>query len=333
MRLSDRYFISLLPPSKCPACGSKTEYDDAKNRKETSVPKMSDSTEPQPEGEKKNVPGAVLRCTGPALLCPPRAIAHLQHAFSRDALDISGLSEARSQQLMDAGLLRKPSDIFMIAIDEQKQKEIAELKGWGRKSAENLAAATKRVTRKGIPLSRFIYSLGIRYCGIQSSTLLAAVYGTAKNFLHDVYAAAKIVNNATSVPDDLKKTLPRLRVDNAETKNIGPAIIGSLLEFAQEKSMVNEARLLESMIYVRDDTTHTQSTKDDKSSDAGPFGGLSVVFTGSIENMSREEAQSLAREMGARSTPSILTRSTDLLVEGAKGGSKVQRAEVCAMPS
>jgi DNA ligase (NAD+) len=334
MRLGDRHYISLLPPSKCPACGSKTEYDEVKKKKEAGASNtLSDANDPKKEGEKKIVPGAVLRCTGPALLCPPRAIAHLQNAFSRDALDISGLSEARCQQLMDAGLLRRPSDIFIIAADEKKQEEIAELKGWGKKSADNLAAAAKRVSRQGVSLSRFIYSLGIRYCGIQSSTLLAAIYGTAKDFLHDVYAAAKVVSKTTSVPEDLKKTFPRLKVDTAETKKIGPAIIGSLLEFAKEKSMVEEARLLESMIHVHDDPTRTQNTKGDTRSDAGPFEGLSVVFTGTIENMSREEAQSLARKMGARSTPSILTRSTDLLVEGAKGGSKVQRAEVRVMMS
>ena len=101
INLSEISFISLMPPTRCPACGSSTTYD-------------------RKVDEKTNNSGQVLRCTGSQLACKPRAVAWLSHAFSRDAIDISGLSEAKITQLINEGILREPSDLFRVCTDEGK---------------------------------------------------------------------------------------------------------------------------------------------------------------------------------------------------------------------
>jgi DNA ligase (NAD+) len=307
-------FISLDTPTTCPACGSETIVDiDSK----TSAQGNGNATE-----------GQILRCGGPQLLCPPRAVAALSHAYSRDAFDLTGLSEARIMQLMNADLLKIPSDVFSLANDQAKLDTISELDGWGPKSAQNVARVANRVASDGVSLSRFIYSLSIRYVGVHSSALLAAVYGNVDTFLNDVERAAKI-GNGTGVEDNEQDSFAVLREETEATKGIGPVLLSSLEAFAMEKDLVKAARELARMVRVIDDTSQAllQSYDDDAApSEAKPLFGMSVVFTGAMADLSRSEAKKLAVKMGAKSTPGTISKTTSLVVAGAKAGKKIDQA-------
>jgi DNA ligase (NAD+) len=287
--------ISLALPTTCPACGSKVLVD------------MSESS---------NKTDQVVRCSGPQLFCPPRAVSALQHAFSRDALDVSGLSDARIQSLMDATFLHLPCDIF--SLDAEKVESIAQLDGWGEKSARNLVTAANRVATQGVSLSRFIFSLGIRFSGVHSSSLIAGLYGTVDAFLSDVETARNQDSTSFAV----------LRNKNESTKGIGPSLLAGLVAFSQEKELVEAARQLANKVVVHRDDTLLDSTSGNSgvSADGKPLFGLSVVFTGSVPGLSRSAAQEKAKQMGAKSTPSTVSKSVDLVVYGNNGGKKLKDA-------
>jgi NAD-dependent DNA ligase len=301
-------YISLTLPTKCPACGSDVVV----------------------EGNKSNAAsvGQVLRCGGPPLLCPPRAVAALRHAYARDAFDIAGLSEARIQQLMENGLLRIPADIFEIANDADKLTELSELDGWGPKSAQNVATVAKRVANNGVSLSRFIYSLGIRLCGSRASAQLAGLYGTVKAFLADVDEVSRLANKGQH--DDIPLlTFSRLLEECDATKGIGPTLVEALRDFSAQQVLVAAAHQLADSVRVIDDTSLTaieEETGASEPSACKPLAGLSVVFTGSISKLSRSEAQKLAIQMGAKSTPSTISKSTGLVVSGGREGKKKEQA-------
>lgn len=288
--------ISLEAPTSCPACGS-------------GVIAERESTADDDRG-------FVLRCGGPALLCPPRAVMALSHAFSRDALDVTGFSESRIEQLMDAGLLKVPSDLFVRP--HNFTETVAGLNSWGQKSAQNLVLAADKVAKEGVDLTRFIYSLNIRFVGIHTSALLAGLYGSVETFLSDIEEARK--SNETEAFDILRE-------DNEATKGIGPAVINALISFSREEGLVEAARALAMSIKVHD--VATANSYQPTSSDVSdlPFAGWNVVFTGSIADMSRTKAQEMAKLMGAKSTPGTVSKSTDLVVAGEKGGKKLVQAQ------
>lgn len=312
---SDDDYISLAMPSRCPACGSAIVVDN-KNKNETS------------SGESV---GQILRCGGPPLLCPPRAVAALQHAYSRDALDVTGLSDAKIQQLMDAGFLRMPSDVFAIANDAAKLLEIANLDGWGIKSVNNLASVAKQVANDGVTLRRFIFALGIRFVGVHSSAQIATLYGNVDAFLSDIEEAASLKSTTTTSDDEKgRETFFRLREDSEVTKGIGPVLLASLCDFASEKALVAAASHLAKCIKVLDESSQiTNENSNDRiaSTATKPLSGLSVVFTGSIADLSRSAAQKLAKDMGAKSTPSTVSKTTGMVVSGEGGGKKREQAE------
>jgi NAD-dependent DNA ligase len=309
--------IPIEIPSHCPACGSVAINEYNKNNTSSSSTTV----------------GTVTRCSGPSLLCPPRAIAALQHAFSRDALDITGLSEARIEQLIENGSLHVPSDLFDLVNNEEKVKEIAKLSGWGPKSIQNLINVVQRVAKDGVSLSRFIYSLGIRGSGAHSSALIAAVYGTIDLFLSDLNDAA-IMSHSTkpdknTLSDSTYTGFARLQEDNECTKGIGPILIAALHEYAKVDVLVDATRRLAKCIKVLpEESTASLDMKTDttKISTGKPFSGQSVVFTGSISDLSRTEAQKLAKELGAKSTPASVSKSTGIVVSGEAGGKKLIQA-------
>ncbi|GAX17277.1 DNA ligase (NAD+) [Fistulifera solaris] len=289
--------ISLEAPTSCPACGSIVVAER--------------------ESTGNDDRGFVLRCGGPALLCPPRAVMALSHAFSRDALDVTGLSQNRIEQLMEAGLLKVPSDLFVRS--DNFTETVAALNSWGPKSAQNLVATASKIANAGVDLSRFIYSLNIRFVGIHSSTLLAGLYGSVESFLSDIEKVSK---------SDEDECFTILREDNEATKGIGPAVINALLCFGREEELVRAARALSRAINVHDasSTLTPLPTPGNLTTDL-PFAGWSVVFTGSMPDMSRTKAQEMAKSLGAKSTPGSVSKSTNLVVAGDKGGKKFEQAQ------
>jgi len=299
---TDREMISLEAPQKCPACGSPVIVDETTS---TGV-------------------GQVLRCGGPPLLCPPRAVTSLAHAFSRDAMDVTGLSEARIQQLMDAGILRLPSDLFKLSTEGWEQ--IQELPGWGPKSCRNLRTTAERVATTGVSLSRFIYSLGIRHVGKGSSELVASCYLRKDDFLEALDKASKDLE----VADDESIHQPFSALQGQ--LGIGPVMIQSLSNFSKSQELLEAAKELGQVVRVIDEeNTSLEQSKSVTSAMPSrvdlPWKGLRVVFTGSIPDYSRSEAQNLAKRLGAKATPGSVSKSTDLVIFGDKGGKKLDQAD------
>ncbi len=304
-------FISLETPSNCPACGAATFFDE--NSSSTNGNETLDTV------NATSTTGQVLRCGGPQLLCPPRAIGALAHAYSREALDIHGLSEGRLQQLMDASMIKVPVDLFRILDPDSDMKDgISKLPFWGDKSTKNLVGAVQTVATNGVSLSKFIYSLGIRHVGVHSAKLISSAYGSVTKFLDDVEKV-----HGSDTPFSI------LTGDEVSegVKGIGPVIIESMTKFSLNKELVAAAKELSEKVPVHDEVVKSLSSTE--SGIVKPFDGKSVVFTGSLpDNMTRSNAQRLAVEvLGAKSTPSTISQSTGIVIEGSGGGKKASEAK------
>jgi len=240
---------------------------------------------------------AVRRCTG-GLICEAQTVERLIHFCSRRAFDIDGMGEKTVVEFHAAGWLKSPGDIFRLP---RHESEIANREGWGELSASNLTRAI--ASRRRIGLARFIFALGIRRIGESNAKLLARHYASFANW------RAQMIE-ATTVGSDARLALGSI-------VGIGEAIAEELTEF------FGETRNLA----VLDDLLG-ELTVEDAEAASGADGALSgkiVVFTGTLETMTRPEAKSRAEALGARVTDSV-SKKTDLVVVGADAGSKAKKA-------
>ena len=244
-------------------------------------------------------PGEVVRrCTG-GLTCPDQLVERLIHFVSRLAFDIDGLGDKSIREFFELGWLKSPADIFRLPA---RETEIAALEGWGALSAQNLVRAIE--LRRRIPLGRFIYALGIRRIGEANAKLLARHYGSFTHWRTQMLAA-------TTIGSEERSTLGSII-------GIGPAIAEELAEFFMEPR--NRATLdeLAGLLTIEDEAA--PETAGDSE-----IAGKVVVFTGSLETMTRPEAKARAEALGAKVTDSV-SKKTDLVVLGADAGSKARRA-------
>jgi DNA ligase (NAD+) len=242
------------------------------------------------------------RCTG-GLYCEAQAVERLRHFVSRDAFDIDGLGEKHLEAFFAAGLVKDPADIFALEHrDAQRNRRLAQWEGWGDKSAENLFAAIRR--RRKIPLDRFIYALGIPQVGQATARLLAQHYGSYKDWRNGMMAARDRDSEAFA------------ELTNIES--IGPAVADDLIGFFNEahnlKILDRLHELLEIADFERADTANS------------PIAGQTIVFTGTLERMTRSEAKAKAQALGAKVAGSV-SKKTDLVVAGPGAGSKLKDAE------
>ncbi len=238
----------------------------------------------------------VRRCTG-GLTCPAQTEERLIHFVSRPAFDIDGLGEKSIREFHAEGLVRSPADIFRLPAHEAA---IAQREGWGELSARNLSAAIR--ARQTIPLARFIYALGIRRIGEANAKLLARHYVTFANWREQMRAAATIGSEARS---DLNNII-----------RIGPAIADELIEFMAEPRNLAVLDDLAALLTIEDAA---------QAADSGALAGKIIVFTGTLETMTRPEAKARAEALGARVTDSV-SKKTDLVVLGSDAGSKARKA-------
>ncbi len=239
---------------------------------------------------------AARRCSG-GLICPAQVVERLKHFVSRNAFDLEGLGAKHIAAFRDDGLLHSPADIFRLG---EKAGDIAEREGWGAQSVENLLAAVE--VRRTIPLERFIYALGIRQVGQATSRLLAREYVSLARWRA---AMAALAGNDEEVRADLEN------IDG-----IGPSMASDLAAFFAEPHNVEVLNTLEGELTVADFTApETES----------PLSGKTVVFTGTLEGMSRGEAKSRAESLGARVAGSV-SKKTDYVVAGPGAGSKAKKA-------
>lgn len=245
---------------------------------------------------------AVRRCTG-GLICPAQAVEKMKHFVSRGAFDIDGLGAKQVEQFYLDGWIKEPSDIFRL--EENYSNGLQQLKnkeGWGEKSAQKLFAAIN--DRRLIALDRFLFSLGIRHVGEAAAKLLARHYLSWEKLSTALDRARERTGDDW---DDL------LSIDG-----FGEVMAASLVHaFAQESERSSIERLV-SQLTIED--AEAPETSD------SPVAGKTIVFTGSLEKMSRSEAKAQAERLGAKVSGSV-SGKTDLLVAGPGAGSKEKKAQ------
>jgi DNA ligase (NAD+) len=238
------------------------------------------------------------RCTG-GLICPAQAVERLKHFVSRNAFDIEGLGGRSIEEFWKDGLIKTPVDIFKL---KDSRAALEGREGWGDKSIENLFAALDE--KLNIPLDRFIYALGIRQVGQATARLMAKQYGAL-----DKWQAA--MSDAHDEESEAYQDL--VNIDG-----IGPSAAKDLVEF------ISESHNRDVLDDFKDILTVEPFVAPDESS--SPVAGKTVVFTGALETMSRNEAKARAETLGAKVAGSVSTK-TDYVIAGPGAGSKAKKAE------
>ena len=243
----------------------------------------------------------VKRCTG-GLICPAQAVERLRHFVSRNAFDIEGLGEKQIQAFWDAGLVRQPGDVFRLqAQDGATGTKLEEREGWGKTSAAKLFAAI--AARRAIEFHRFLFGLGIRHVGEATAKMLARAYGTPEAFLTAMEKAKDREGEAYA--------------DLLAHEGVGDTLAGAVVDFFAEphnRAVVDD---LVTQLEIQPATAVRSDTS---------VAGKTVVFTGSLETMSRDEAKAQAEALGAKVAGSVSAK-TDYVVAGADAGSKLKKAK------
>jgi len=243
--------------------------------------------------------GAVARCTG-EFACPYQAVEHLKHFVSRRAFDIDGLGEKQIELFYEQGWIKEPADIF--TLEERNDKiRLQEVEGFGETSVRNLFAAI--AARREISLERFIYALGIRHVGETTAAALARGYGTWKAFLDACLKLAK-------GDEDTKQEMDAL-------DQIGGTVIESLHDYFREAHNRRRIERLAEQVTIRE----AEKPRGDSA-----IAGKTVVFTGALERMTRDEAKASAERLGAKVSGSV-SKKTDYVVAGPGAGSKLADAK------
>lgn len=246
---------------------------------------------------------AVRRCTG-GLICRAQAVERLKHFVSRDAFDIEGLGDKQIQAFWEEGLVKQPADIFTLADrDAAADSKLADREGWGETSARNLFNAI--AARREISLGRFVNALGIRHIGQTNAQILARNYGSLDALLVGLRDAADQTGEAW---EEL------LNVDG-----IGEIVARAVVEFfAEAHNLEAIAALTEAGVEVQDEAA--------PQTDGSIVAGKTLVFTGTLEIMTRSEAKARAESLGAKVAGSV-SKKTDLVIAGPGAGSKLKKAE------
>ncbi|NCU12532.1 MAG: NAD-dependent DNA ligase LigA [Sphingomonadaceae bacterium] len=237
-----------------------------------------------------------VRCTG-GLICPAQRTERLKHFVSRAALDIEGLGEKTIDEFFALGWLESPADIFRL---RKRRSEILEREGWKEKSVDNLLAAIE--AKRAPDAARLLFGLGIRHVG--------AV--TARDLLKRFETLARLRDVAQAAQEGDAEALAELTAIDG----IGPAVTEALGDFFHEPHNV---AVWEDLLCEVTPPPYVVETRD------SAVAGKTVVFTGALETMSRDEAKAQAERLGARAAGSVSAR-TDLVVAGPGAGSKLKKA-------
>jgi DNA ligase (NAD+) len=233
-----------------------------------------------------------VRCTG-GLICPAQRVERLKHFVSRAALDIEGLGEKTIQEFFELGWLESPADIFRL---RRRRSDILAREGWQEKSVDNLLAAIE--TKRQPDAARLLFALGIRHIG--------AV--TARELMKSFATLSRLRAIATSAEANVELT---------QINGIGAAVVEALQDFFHEPHNVAVWDDLLSEVSPPDYVVESRASK---------VTGKTIVFTGALETMSRDEAKSQAEALGAKAAGSVSAK-TDLVVAGPGAGSKLKKAQ------
>jgi DNA ligase (NAD+) len=235
--------------------------------------------------------GKYVSC--PNLECPPQVVGRTLILAGRGAFEVEGIGEKQILQLREAGLLDSPADLFHLDRDPGVRERLLELERWGEKSVDNLFAELARA--REVPLARFLVGLAIPEVGPATARLLARHFGTL----------------------DALREAPAEELERID--GIGPEVARVVVEwFALPASAALVERLLAGGVAI--------AAAPGPSGGGGALDGKSVVFTGTLESMTRAEAKQLVEDHGGRVASSVSAR-TDYLVVGGKPGSKARKAE------
>lgn len=272
-------------PKVCPVCGSHAVRE---------------------RNEKTGKLDSVTRCTG-GFVCRAQAVEHLKHFVSRNAFDIEGLGSKQVDFFFEADdpalMIKTAPDIFTL---EKRQNgslltKLENIDGFGKVSVRKLYDAIN--DRREIALHRLIYALGIRHVGETTAKLLARSYGSYAAFAEAMKTASDITSEAWS--------------DLNTIDGIGEVVARAIVEFYKEpRNMDVVSRLLDEV---------TPQDAEAPVASSSPVAGKTVVFTGSLEKMTRDEAKAMAERLGAKVAGSV-SKKTDLLVAGPGAGSKLEKA-------
>jgi DNA ligase (NAD+) len=243
--------------------------------------------------------GARARCTG-EFACPYQKIEHLKLFASRRAFDIEGLGEKQIEFFFEKEWVTEPADIFTLEARNAKLK-LEEIEGYGATSVRNLFSAIEE--RRRIALERFIFALGMRHVGETTALALARGYGSWKAFHDACFKVAKDDEDAIAEMDALDQ--------------IGDTVIASIKAYFGESHNRGIVERLTKEVTILD-------AERPKSNSA--IAGKTVVFTGALEKMTRDEAKAMAERLGAKAAGSV-SKKTDYVVAGPGAGSKLAEAK------
>jgi DNA ligase (NAD+) len=272
-------------PSRCPICDSHAVREDD---------------------------GVVTRCTG-GLICPAQAVERIRHFVSRNAFDIEGLGEKQVEFFFraedEALRVRTPADIFTLKERQSRSalKKLENIEGFGPVSVGKLFAAIDE--RREISLSRFLYALGIRHVGETNAKRFARHYGSFAAFAADAASAI--------LPVDKKDRGNEAWQAMNDIDGIGAVVAEAVVEFFAEAHNTEALTALLAEVTVLDEVAVVDTSS--------PVAGKTVVFTGTLEQMTRDEAKAMAEALGAKVSGSV-SKKTDLVVAGPGAGSKLKQA-------
>jgi DNA ligase (NAD+) len=232
-----------------------------------------------------------VRCTG-GLICPAQRIERLKHFVSRGAMDIDGLGEKSIVEFVELGWLTGPADIFRL---KDHRGELTGREGWKEKSVDNLLSAIE--ARKGFDPARFLFGLGIRHVGIVTAKDLLKCFGTVEK----LEAAARGAD---------------AQAELSAVEGVGPVVAEALVDFFHEPHNREE---LADLLELARPAAFVSTARETE------WTGKTIVFTGTLETMSRDEAKAQAERLGARAAGSVSAK-TDLVVAGPGAGSKLKKA-------
>jgi len=242
----------------------------------------------------------VRRCTG-GLVCPAQVIERLKHFVSRNAFDIEGLGEKQIAQFYADGLIKTAADIFTLQERDAKSlKRLKDREGYGETSARNLFEAIE--ARRRIALNRFIFALGIRHVGETNARRAARAFGTFEAF-------RTIASKAAEGSDE--------RDELTNVEGFGPVVAEAIADFFAEP---HNQQVLDALLQ------HVTPEPMEAIATTSPVAGKTIVFTGALEHMTRDEAKAQAERLGAKVAGSV-SKKTDLVVAGPGAGSKLTKAE------
>ena len=244
--------------------------------------------------------GSRARCTG-EFACPFQKVEHLRLFVSRRAFDIDGLGEKQLQYFFDEGWVKEPADIFTLSKRNSKLK-LEEIEGYGETSVRNLFGSIE--TRRKISLERFIYALGMRHVGETTALALARGYGSWQAFHDACLEVAKGDEEAIAEMDALDQ--------------IGDTVIQSVAAYFGES---HNRGIVDRLVKELDEILDAEKPKSNSA-----VAGKTVVFTGSLEKMTRDEAKAMAERLGAKVSGSV-SKKTDYVVAGPGAGSKLGKAK------